>query len=41
MVKKDVLLVNYVKQYVLLKQLPLSLLKEKMEVEKLQDMTLI
>jgi hypothetical protein len=41
MEKKDVLLVNYVKLFVLLKQLQLSQLQEKMEVEKQLDMILI
>jgi hypothetical protein len=41
MEKKDVLLANYVKLYVLLKQLQLSLLQEKMVVEKRLDTILI
>ena len=41
MEKKDVLLVNYVKQFVLHKQLQLSLQKGLMEVEKQLDMILI
>ena len=41
MEKKDVLHVNYVKLFVLLKLSQLNLPKEKMEAEKLLDMILI
>ena len=38
--KRDVLLVNYAKQFAPLKRLQLSLQKEPMVAEKPQDMTL-
>jgi hypothetical protein len=41
MEKKDVLPVNYVKPFVLLKQLQLNLLQEKMVAERLLDTILI